>query len=180
MAVFARINTDDYPEMKAYKQTIGPFPGGVIVEKRIAMFHRLGAAIGLATAPFRFWMKYRRTLSPDLREQVLLRNFARDHLAWGGGYGFVVGGIIGCLEGALMYPTSQDVVTAAIALRKDRDHDRWMKTWARCSVVGIMYGVLFVDRSSPLYRLGLGSGFGALFGVALSYSYFDLALSFLN
>lgn len=180
MSVFTRINPDDYPEMKNFKTTIGPFPGGVVVEKRIAQFQRFFAVAGLVSAPVRFWIKYRRTLSPDLREQVLLRNFTRDHVAWGGASGFVCGAVVGAVEGCFKYPEPKQLVSAAIALRKDKDHDRWMKTWARCAVVGLMYGVLFVDKQSLVYRMGVGTGTGAMVGIALSYSYFDLAISMLH
>jgi hypothetical protein len=169
---------DYYPAIKPYEGVIGNYPGAVLVESRMLSVVRWATCLALLAAPARFFIQYRRTLSPSRRETILLRNFAVDHMAYGGAAGFFGGLGVGVVDTALRYDNVDDVVAKAIALRSDKEHDRWARTWAKCFICGVTYGVVFVERNpSLLYRFGVGVGGATVASLCLSYSYFDLAIS---
>ena len=180
-AVLTGINPRDYYEstqMKKYEGVIGNYPGAVLVEGRMETVVRWAAWGVLCATPMRFWIVYRRTLSPSKREHLLMRNYAIDHLAIAGCASFFGGIGFGVAESAFRYGADVDAVTKkAVALRSDKHHDRWARTFAKAMICSVAYSVVFVHRNPALwYRFGLGVGVGGLLSSAVSYSYLDLAV----
>jgi hypothetical protein len=184
-AVLTQINPADYyatTQMHKYKDVIGNFPGAVLVEGTMESVVRYAAYGALFVTPLRFWIAYRRTLSPAKREELLMRNYALDHLAAAGCASFFGGLGLGVAEHAYRYGTDIDAVAAqAVFLRADKTHDRWARTFAKAFICTVAYCVVFVDRNPALwYRFGLGVSTGALLSSAVSVSSFDLAMMNMN
>lgn len=176
-ALFSVIEPKEWPEVLPYAAKIGKYPGGVHVEYFLLDGMRIAACGALVGGPL-LWVGRRwRVLNKAKRDNILLRVALQDCMAYGAMAGFASGLGVGVGDGVARFSTVDEVVKRAVALRANKDHDRWAHNMARCVVAGILYTVAFVHGKSLAYRVALGAGWGTALSIPMSLTKFDQALN---
>lgn len=170
-----KVNLERYPQLKKMEY-MGDYPGGVILEHRMMEGVRWVAWVGAVLAPIRWWQIRRRVLNPIKREAIVLRPLLEWGIAGTTALGMGGGALFALWEGSSKYPTEADVVQGAIALRQDKVADRWARTTARLSGMGVVT-VIFWCNGNLAMRVLLGVGCGTTLAIPISWSKLDQAMS---
>lgn len=183
-SLFHRVNLLEYPEINSVPM-LSDRPGLAILETHIAQGIRVCVPIGFLLSPF-WWHFHKKTIPFADRPLAKFHHYFYPSAGYATPIG-VVGGTCNALWTGYQEfgPPSPDkaaerkLVRRAVALRGNRENDRWNRTSARLSTYGMITMALFWKSGHMLFRMTMGFGTGVALAAAISVSKFDAQMDLL-